>query len=44
MWEPRYLAYPAAVTLPLLTLDLVRLVSRHPEEEGEMNSLLAVGE
>lgn len=31
-WEPRYLAYPAAVTLPLLTLDLVRLVSRHPEE------------
>lgn len=33
-WEPRYLAYPAAVTLPLLTLDLVRLVSRHPEEEN----------
>ncbi|WP_425516978.1 bifunctional lysylphosphatidylglycerol flippase/synthetase MprF [Paenibacillus tritici] len=32
-WEPRYLSYPASVTIPLLTLDLVRLVSRHPEEQ-----------
>ncbi|WP_019914852.1 bifunctional lysylphosphatidylglycerol flippase/synthetase MprF [Paenibacillus sp. HW567] len=30
-WEPRYLAYPASMTLSILTLDLVRLVSRHPE-------------
>lgn len=30
-WEPRYLAYPASLTLPALTWDLVRLVSRHPE-------------
>lgn len=30
-WEPRYLAYPASLALPSLTLDLVRLVSRHPE-------------
>ncbi|MGN7762227.1 bifunctional lysylphosphatidylglycerol flippase/synthetase MprF [Paenibacillus sp. 22594] len=31
-WEPRYLAYPAALTLSILTLDLVRLVSRYTEE------------
>ncbi len=30
-WEPRYLAYPASLSLPILSLDLVRLVSRHPE-------------
>ncbi|WP_025700733.1 bifunctional lysylphosphatidylglycerol flippase/synthetase MprF, partial [Paenibacillus forsythiae] len=24
-WEPRYLAYPASLSLPVLTLDLVRL-------------------
>ncbi|MNC16078.1 Phosphatidylglycerol lysyltransferase [compost metagenome] len=33
-WEPRYLAYPASLTLPVLTLDLVRLVSRHPEHKA----------
>lgn len=33
-WEPRYLAYPASLSLSLLTLDLVRLVSRHPEDKG----------
>ncbi|MGK9252027.1 bifunctional lysylphosphatidylglycerol flippase/synthetase MprF [Paenibacillus humicus] len=27
-WEPRYLAYPEGASLPLLLLDLVRLVSR----------------
>ncbi|MGN7359098.1 bifunctional lysylphosphatidylglycerol flippase/synthetase MprF [Paenibacillus sp. SAF-054] len=27
-WEPRFLAYPASVSLPVLTVDLVRLVSR----------------
>ncbi|ANS77355.1 lysyltransferase [Paenibacillus yonginensis] len=27
-WEPRYLAYPASTYLSVLTLDLVRLVSR----------------
>ncbi|WP_313641828.1 bifunctional lysylphosphatidylglycerol flippase/synthetase MprF [Paenibacillus sp.] len=32
-WEPRYLAYPASLTLPILTFDLVRLVSRHPKAE-----------
>ncbi|WP_310830641.1 bifunctional lysylphosphatidylglycerol flippase/synthetase MprF [Paenibacillus pedocola] len=32
-WEPRYLAYPASLILPILTMDLVRLVSRHPQEE-----------
>ncbi|SES99130.1 bifunctional lysylphosphatidylglycerol flippase/synthetase MprF [Paenibacillus sp. NFR01] len=30
-WEPRYLAYPTGLVLPVLTLDLVRLVSRPPE-------------
>lgn len=42
VWEPRYLAYPASVTLPLLTLDLVRLVSRRPEEMGAEKSGNAV--
>ncbi|MNI42074.1 Phosphatidylglycerol lysyltransferase [compost metagenome] len=32
-WEPRYLAYPVSLILPILTLDLVRLVSRHPKEK-----------
>jgi phosphatidylglycerol lysyltransferase len=27
-WEPRYLAYPAGVSLPILTLELAVLVSR----------------
>ncbi|MBJ8193080.1 DUF2156 domain-containing protein, partial [Bacillus cereus] len=31
-WQARYLAYPAGMTLPMLTLDLVRLVSRRPEQ------------
>ncbi|WP_411346425.1 bifunctional lysylphosphatidylglycerol flippase/synthetase MprF [Paenibacillus sp. WLX1005] len=29
-WEARYLAYPAGMQLPFLTIDLVRLVSRKP--------------
>ncbi|ANF96842.1 bifunctional lysylphosphatidylglycerol flippase/synthetase MprF [Paenibacillus bovis] len=29
-WEARYLAYPAGIPLPILTIDLVRLVSRRP--------------
>ncbi len=29
-WEARYLAYPAGMPLPILTIDLVRLVSRRP--------------
>ncbi|MCE3203830.1 bifunctional lysylphosphatidylglycerol flippase/synthetase MprF [Paenibacillus sonchi] len=35
LWEPRYLAYPATLTLSILTLDLVRLVSRHPEAKED---------
>ncbi len=31
-WQTRYLAYPAGMALPILTLDLVRLVSRRPEQ------------
>ncbi|MDN4620027.1 bifunctional lysylphosphatidylglycerol flippase/synthetase MprF [Paenibacillus sp. PsM32] len=31
-WQARYLAYPAGMALPILTLDLVRLVSRRPEQ------------
>ncbi|BFH59652.1 bifunctional lysylphosphatidylglycerol flippase/synthetase MprF [Paenibacillus azoreducens] len=31
-WEPRFLAYPAWVSLPVLTVDLVRLVSRKVRE------------
>ncbi|MDQ0049886.1 phosphatidylglycerol lysyltransferase [Paenibacillus polymyxa] len=31
-WQARYLAYPAGMALPMLTLDLVRLVSRRPDK------------
>ncbi|WP_054023986.1 bifunctional lysylphosphatidylglycerol flippase/synthetase MprF [Bacillus sp. FJAT-28004] len=31
-WEPRYLAYPSSVSLPLLLVELVRLISRHPNK------------
>ncbi|WP_379156789.1 bifunctional lysylphosphatidylglycerol flippase/synthetase MprF [Paenibacillus sp. sgz5001063] len=34
-WEPRYLVYPAALTLSMLTFDLVRLVSHYPEEDKD---------
>ncbi|KAF6616310.1 DUF2156 domain-containing protein, partial [Paenibacillus sp. EKM208P] len=30
-WEPRYLAYPASVFLPILTLELVYLVSKRSD-------------
>ncbi|WP_042202489.1 bifunctional lysylphosphatidylglycerol flippase/synthetase MprF [Paenibacillus camerounensis] len=39
-WEPRYLAYPAPLILPVLTLDLVRLVSRHPQEPERIDEEL----
>jgi phosphatidylglycerol lysyltransferase len=31
-WEPRYLAYPASVSLPLLLIELVRLIARKPSK------------
>ncbi|WP_340399401.1 bifunctional lysylphosphatidylglycerol flippase/synthetase MprF [Paenibacillus sp. FSL H8-0079] len=31
-WHARYLAYPSGMALPMLTLDLIRLVSRCPNE------------
>ncbi|MEK4360558.1 bifunctional lysylphosphatidylglycerol flippase/synthetase MprF [Paenibacillus sp. FSL M7-1455] len=34
-WEPRFLAYPAWVSLPALTVDLVRLVSRRVRQGGK---------
>ncbi|GIO32986.1 MULTISPECIES: bifunctional lysylphosphatidylglycerol flippase/synthetase MprF [Paenibacillus] len=34
-WEPRFLAYPNWVSLPVLTVDLVRLVSRRVREGGK---------
>ncbi|PWW32698.1 MULTISPECIES: bifunctional lysylphosphatidylglycerol flippase/synthetase MprF [Paenibacillus] len=30
-WHARYLAYPAGIALPVLTIDLIRLVSRQPD-------------
>ncbi|MDO3410958.1 bifunctional lysylphosphatidylglycerol flippase/synthetase MprF [Saccharibacillus sp. CPCC 101409] len=33
-WEPRYLAYPSSVSLPLLLIDLVVLVSKKPKKRG----------
>ncbi|WP_274651348.1 bifunctional lysylphosphatidylglycerol flippase/synthetase MprF [Paenibacillus humicola] len=29
-WEPRYLAYPARITLPLLLVELILLIARRP--------------
>ncbi|MCJ8012889.1 bifunctional lysylphosphatidylglycerol flippase/synthetase MprF [Paenibacillus sp. KQZ6P-2] len=34
-WEPRFLAYPSWVSLPVLTVDLVRLVSRRVPESSK---------
>ncbi|ULO09897.1 bifunctional lysylphosphatidylglycerol flippase/synthetase MprF [Paenibacillus sp. 19GGS1-52] len=31
-WEPRYLAYPTSVSLPILLLELVRLIARRPKK------------
>ncbi|WP_141504938.1 bifunctional lysylphosphatidylglycerol flippase/synthetase MprF [Paenibacillus luteus] len=31
-WEPRYLAYPSSTSLPLLLVELVRLIARHPSK------------
>ncbi|WP_219837011.1 bifunctional lysylphosphatidylglycerol flippase/synthetase MprF [Paenibacillus sp. R14(2021)] len=31
VWEPRYLAYPRSVSLPILLLELVRLIARRPK-------------
>ncbi|MEO3945774.1 bifunctional lysylphosphatidylglycerol flippase/synthetase MprF [Gorillibacterium sp. CAU 1737] len=33
-WEPRFLAYPVSAVLPLLTVDLVRLVNRRMKTGG----------
>ncbi|WP_138753116.1 bifunctional lysylphosphatidylglycerol flippase/synthetase MprF [Paenibacillus sinopodophylli] len=37
-WEPRYLAYPASTSLPLLLVDLIRLISRKPEKSKNPQS------
>jgi len=29
-WEPRFLAYPARVTLPVLLVELILLIARRP--------------
>ncbi|SFJ34798.1 phosphatidylglycerol lysyltransferase [Paenibacillus sp. UNC496MF] len=31
-WEPRFLAYPRTVSLPLLLVELVRLIARRPKK------------
>ncbi|MDU5948752.1 MAG: phosphatidylglycerol lysyltransferase domain-containing protein, partial [Paenibacillus macerans] len=31
-WEPRYLAYPARVTLPVLLVELVIMIARRPKK------------
>ncbi|MCG7381738.1 bifunctional lysylphosphatidylglycerol flippase/synthetase MprF [Paenibacillus sp. ACRRY] len=33
-WQTRYLAYPAKLSLPVLTLDLIQLISRCPERQN----------
>ncbi|MBB6669472.1 bifunctional lysylphosphatidylglycerol flippase/synthetase MprF [Cohnella nanjingensis] len=32
VWDPRYLAYPARVTLPILLVELIVLIARKPKE------------
>ncbi|NIK76834.1 phosphatidylglycerol lysyltransferase [Paenibacillus castaneae] len=32
VWEPRYLAYSSSVSLPILLLELVRLIARRPKK------------
>ncbi|RKP58207.1 bifunctional lysylphosphatidylglycerol flippase/synthetase MprF [Cohnella endophytica] len=35
-WEPRYLAYPRQVSLPVLLMELIRLIARRPRQ-GDPN-------
>lgn len=39
-WQPRYLAYPQSVSLPLLMLDLTRLVGKQRKKIREAHSYL----
>jgi len=34
-WEPRYLAYPARVTLPVLLIELILLIARRPNKRRQ---------
>ncbi|MCQ4088513.1 bifunctional lysylphosphatidylglycerol flippase/synthetase MprF [Saccharibacillus sp. JS10] len=43
-WQPRYLAYPASVSLPVLLVDLVVLVSRRPKNRDHDPDTLEIGE
>ncbi|MFC5406195.1 bifunctional lysylphosphatidylglycerol flippase/synthetase MprF [Cohnella soli] len=35
-WEPRYLAYPRRVTLPVLLVELILLIARRPNKERKV--------
>ncbi|MDG0808613.1 bifunctional lysylphosphatidylglycerol flippase/synthetase MprF [Cohnella rhizosphaerae] len=37
-WEPRYLAYPARVTLPVLLVELILLIARRPNKRRATES------
>ncbi len=43
-WQPRYLAYPASVSLPVLLVDLVVLVSRRPKSRDLGIGSVEIGE
>ncbi|GGO09676.1 bifunctional lysylphosphatidylglycerol flippase/synthetase MprF [Saccharibacillus kuerlensis] len=43
-WQPRYLAYPASVSLPVLLVDLVVLVSRRPKNRNFDDDTVELGE
>lgn len=43
-WQPRYLAYPASVSLPVLLVDLVILVSRRPKNNDRGDGTVEIGE
>lgn len=43
-WQPRYLAYPASVSLPVLLVDLVILVSRRPKSRDLGIGSVEIGE
>lgn len=37
-WEPRYLAYPSRVTLPILLIELILLIARRPNKRRAAES------
>lgn len=41
IWEPRYLAHPRSVSLPILMVELVRLIARRPKKAQNQKTIVA---